>query len=504
MLRQGGISYAIERIQFQKESALFRDLTEIYQDALGRLDDKFAETKPTSRQVFDVLDKAKTGEKLTQIAIKHLNLTLRVLFLSDASLNVMVLTNMQKNKDLFTEFSRRHGLSEGKRSSYTSPDKAAKDIIRELGETVNIEKGQHGDPAASDLYGFKLIMTTGLFDKHAISQNIERFTAKELAAITLHELGHMILLPYDAQKTFRSATIIQDAFEYLRSESVSNKDRKDAALRIANKVHDIYGVKKNKKQTDLMPKEDIDETQASIADIKKGLIATIGKFAVIVFLYTLFHYIMTHILSALLGRIATYGHERFSDDGMSYKDGTVHERSADEFSTRHGAGLHLVSALHKVGEHNLFEHHKVATSPSASISAANLANWVLTVLPRIFSSAASEASAFFPYEASTKRLERILETNMAFFKQTNIPKDVMKEWIQDTQDLKEKIDEIKKRPHIKYHATIRRVVQELNASQNLDRLRDANLEKDLDALQDATSGLIRNPFYYQSARLKHR
>lgn len=515
MLNQGGLKPAMERIQFQKESALFKDLTKAYQNTLDALDKHFGERKASSEEILRALEKTNMIKDVQDAAYKHLNVHVQVIPIDIPSPNMFMLTNMKKNPELLQEYMRRADLSEGRKTQYRSPSQAANDIIRELGQTIDINKGTYPSAVGSVLYNQKIGIATGFFNKHNPSREIEPFTAKELAAVTLHELGHIILIPYDAQKTYRSATIIHDAFDYLRSDNVSKKEREKATMDIADKITDIYS-KKNAHYTGLTPK-DAAETENAVSNFKQAMMSPtlfFGGFGIVSVLVIFLQFALLFIIGSFFYRMYKYirkeiegGHESLkslSDEGKSYKDGTAHERSADEFATRHGAGLHLVSAFYKIDQSIFLENHNGTAYPSISISTTSAMDWVLMIMPRIILSSKMEASSFFPYETSSKRIKRVLETNMAFFKQTNIPKAILKDWIEDTQNLKKKIEEMEKKPYIKYHAAMTRVIKKLSIYHTIDTFKDANLKDDLDILQDATSGLIRNPFYYQSARIKHQ
>lgn len=516
MLDHGGITYAMERIQFQNESPLFKDLTKAYQRALDAVDAKLTGTHPSSQDILNVLYKENIYKEIEDISVKHLNVVLRVGLVPTAGPITLVVTNMRKNQDLLQAYKRRVDLSDGKYSKYRSASHAAETIVRELGQTIDINNGKHTSLSGSYVYKFMLIISTGFFNKHNISRQIDPFTAKELAAITLHELGHVILMPYDVQNTFRSATTIQDAFAYLRSDDVSNKERHEAAGTIVDKILDIYS-KDNISHSGLKS-EDAATTKEAVTDLKKNLRGSPGRIGNVFvvtnlegFLFLLIIWMIWSLIRRLqkhnTRRRFTFGTssmESLSDDGASNKDKTAHERSADEFAIRHGAGSHLASALYKMDQSIFFENKDSIQLSSASLSATSMIDWVLTVMPRIFGEAYMEAGKFFPYETSTKRLDRILEVNMAFFKQTDLPKHVAKDWIQDTQDLKKKIEEAKKKPYIRYHRALTNVFKYLNPASDERPDSDGGIKKDLSLLQDATSGLIRNPFYYQSARLKYR
>ena len=499
MFRSDGMVDALERIQFQQESKLFKDLTKTFQNVMDQIQKKYGDKEVVPFEIKDTLLKDKTDEKLRKIFLKHLNLDIKTMIFTEDSHDAAVLSTM-KNNDLLEKYITRIGMAEGQSPKFDGADDAADTIVKELGQTVDAKTGKHMSKSTSEVYQYRLILTAGFFKTAASYTDIHPFTAKEIAAIVLHEMGHATLMPYDAQQTFRSAHVIKDAFEYLRSDALSEDEKKNAATRVLERISKEYDVIDREHDNDNVPHKNIANAYKNASKKLKDFSLTTGstnRIIPVILGIALIH-IISSIISSFINRYT--GSNVLNDEGRSNKDRTSHERTADDFSVRHGAGVYLNSALIKMQE--VVRFNKDTPTKDYNTLLFRAQNAIGTALKFIFI-AFGEASMAYPYENIMKRTSRILEVNLAFFKEPNVPKDIQREWIENTKELQRQVKEFQNKPYMRAHAAAVHFLEAFSIDTLTNTVIDANLRKDMDILQDATSGLIRNPLYFQSARLRN-
>ena len=202
--------------------------------------------------------------------------------------------------------------------------------------------------------GFDLELAFMLEDQLAKNSGLGNFTAREITAIILHEIGHTLTLVEHAGDAYARMA----SFNYLTSAFRKvNVDKPDQAIRLAEAVAVKVGKMGDSTNSDRLSKianqlrNDINKAGAS-ADptvIKKTIA---GMFETV---FCFLNDIIMVPLDVLFGsnvtkRLGNDQSGKKSDLPLNRRLVTWQERKADEYAFTHGYGADQVSALDRLGK----------------------------------------------------------------------------------------------------------------------------------------------------------
>mgnify|MGYP003385481575 CR=1 FL=1 len=450
----------LESLLQRGRSPLFKELTDVYQEAFDALQD----SPEASRQfIYDTLIKIHFPTKIKSAIFPYIGFILESVDIDKYQSPNMSFTILLKNK--FFNKKNKKSISIGMISEKIEQYYDNKTFVLKDSE---------------DYSGIitRLKISASLF----MIRNEDRtflFTADELAAITLHELGHFdnfVRTEFKIRKTIQDAHDIVEYInitpdiEVIRSiiKYLKNSNNLDKSWKGVLRVTEEYFNKSN-----------------SIDD--PYFYEALGT--------------LTTVISTEVGlKINPYLDNVFNstEDRMITKiSGLDKERSADEFSARNGAYLSLIKGLGKL--EILYIHDKFLTyrtfthiNPSRFFS-------ILELFKLTFDLSLEDVTE--KYDPLIKRMELIVETAKHAFKSEELDSSEINDIKQQIKESEEYIRHYNSANHRQIRKTL------FDWKENISKLGRIiispfhdRLSSDYGRLQDATRTLTRHNLYYLSKK----
>lgn len=343
---------------------------------------------------------------------------------------------------------------------------------------------------------------------------IDDFTAPEITAIMLHEVGHVMTMVERAGDFYAQTERHVNHLKNL----VKFSTPKDMVLDLAkngdeffNNLADKEVVTKKEAETMKDAVKSLaycyEEQDENILKFMASLLMTISMVAI----WPIVAILPQFLAAAIASRWVLDGaNEFFGSKGKKTTDvkGTkmnhfMFERMADEFVSRMGLGGPLASGLNKL--------HKIIEMLSAGGDAVAWSEWMrkvkllhygyklVAVIWRIPGSFISDPII---YETPLNRLQRLVQNNMAVYK-NKLPVQVRDRYILDCEKIMAAVEETKGNIA---HKTARFVMEWLMAltspTKLLAVLATGRLTNDYQKLLNQMEGLINNKLYYLGAKFQ--
>lgn len=470
---------SMERINYQPRSVAFQELTTLHDDAIKAY-------ASLSKQKFVNWMLVEYDKRLSEIIERNFNMRVEVLVITPGvDAGAAAILN-HKDAGVNTIHHLVTGLPEKKNDLR---DKF-KDIMDILGRDIDIVNSKAGD-LVYKAYGLNLQFGVGFIALSDATSNIRPFTGAELAAIMLHEIGHTFTYIEVATSTYIRSQMLKESFESLSKETWTKADIEFAA---------DYIEKNAKVKVTLPP------CLKTTASVVNPAAVAVGVLFVLLILTNIYKYTKKYITTAadnatrLSGR--SFDGQKYSDTVFTTNNITHIERIADEFASRHGAAADLLSGLAKLmflaqkpGMGPMYK--KGAVSPGkiladVQIAVSQMDAWNELQLPiRLTSS----------YDDDILRLTKLIENNMAIFKDPKLSPDIRREWLDQTKRAKAYIDEFKSHNFVKWRMKWNEMLKSTSGGTLGGIFMDGNMVADYKVLQLLTDTFIRNPLYMASADL---
>ena len=375
----------------------------------------------------------------------------------------------------------------------------------------------------------------------------EYFTARELTAIMMHEIGHMMSIIEHSANTYHSWSraqnwlkISKDASDlnYIFSSFDKYKVMIDGLLKefssykfdptISKYITNILGIAKSicSSWSDHTC-EEIEESSsfgstivhAVQSSIRTGeLILRIGglivtmAFRAVIDIVADALFLWTAGLPAWFYHLFKYGYvdrnklEHKSSDTLPNENNVfLLERWADEFVARHGYGADVASALNKLDD--AFRKVEIGgNSYSYAFRNSGCAS-VLVAVATFMHDKLSFLAYFDPigYENQYQRNLRLLQDMYGVFRDEHISPTYKDYWIHQIQRCKESVEASKKMLDTDLGKSIGNALTYLLSPAKIYHLfTDANLAKDVKVLEDRLNDFHNNPLFYIAATLRKR
>ncbi len=298
---------------------------------------------------------------------------------------------------------------------------------------------------------------------------VEDFTARELAAIYLHEVGHLVTMLEQAGNMYQTFALEK---KHLESAIVASKRQNPSLSKMINtyktNLRPIFEehVKKGRlnkeylKATDALcaASEYAEHTQRS--DIFYGIFERLCSvlvsmwFAVVLFFARIGIYVYLYLIGSALTYFIS---DKPGESGKSTEYSTSNsvyyhaERMADEFATRHGYGADLASALAKLTNIGRY----LSATAGLTYSSGSVRNSYVyslyikgfTALVEFFridmNSISNDFSGPGHYEDDLARLDRILMDQRVIFKK-DLPADIAGHYLAEMEKTRKAINAIRK------------------------------------------------------------
>lgn len=300
-------------------------------------------------------------------------------------------------------------------------------------------------------------------------------TPDELAALTLHELGHVDHWIRTVGRVSRATLDASDMIDYIQSQPP---------------VEDILKIIALVEASPYLDKSWIKTLHATKAYFETSNNATDPAYWEALSALTL-------AVTAMCSQVTLRAVNTLQIfDTSKVKSATLHvdaERSADDFSARHGATAALVSALVKLENQSakaITLYDALSETQDASLATQLFAQFKarLDFSPEVMTNG---------YDPLILRLQLIVETAKHAFHDADLPEDAATDLKQQITDAEQYIKSYENQSYRKTRAQIKQwldrvsVLGRLVTSPFQDRL-----EGDYTHLQDATRSLSRHPLYY--------
>lgn len=266
----------------------------------------------------------------------------------------------------------------------------------------------------------------GFFGEELIGRGMTNFTAAELAAIMLHETGHMFSTMEHCADIFWRMTTLNEAINYFQENA-------PIAEKIAYATKALSGLK--------LGQDQLKKAQTALGKVNEAYIAStetqrgVAGFSTIVgvFVGWIGALILSNILNRLIDQISELlmnpkGVKR-GDLLVTRWNSYICERYADEFVARLGGGAALASGLDKL--------HKLMNSTGHENSdtiVGKVMHHITLVVSTLIIGCIGEVENY-TYEHDQQRLESILQATIGFFKLADIPDEQRKLFIRDYESI---------------------------------------------------------------------
>ena len=385
--------FSAEAIDFQGKSLLFKELTAAFEDFMARKDWSLSGLAASG---FEKIVQKHTGFNLIPFLDPsvHPNAYIEVPTLS---LNHPFAKELQDNIKLVFEFDPTFDLKHAYQTSLQTHGLLSKVMESKI------------DLAKSRVYGaiekidYRIYLTRGLFVG-------DKFTPAEIAAVVLHEIGHLFTYYEWLLKSATTNCYLDSAWK-----SFSATSDKVLRLRIVDSTSKALGVKE-------VDREKLAETNSK-------------------------EYFFTVYLLPVLKDIR-------SNLGSSNMDYRITEQVADQFATRHGASRDLVSVLSKLNRSILDTSYMSSTTYFivSALKAAIIIGISIAVPPVGVSFAIFFLGALaipeldvIMYDRPGDRAEKILNEVAAALKNRSLSSEERQELNRDYELIKEMRNKIKDR-----------------------------------------------------------
>jgi hypothetical protein len=548
----GALFPGMEVISFQNESKLGKDLEAIFQKVLD-----YKETIDYSR--CGPSDEEKRIYKINKVldyATSYLIPAFKKVVFEDTGLTCnsvnMVggpevgITNTTGIciciSELTVAANQRQGVATGDILRRAALDNRVETInlYKELADCIDLNKSQLTRTHLSD---GRLITTPFvnmdvnvlfLLEEFVPASVAEPFTAKEITAIFLHEVGHIMTFIEHAADTY----VITERIKKIAVNTDNIKTIKDA-----NDWVDAY----DKKIIPDLQKQLAKLTSAQIPDprtikpLKDTLAAIVsvlstiksilrGAAPVVNAVYTVSVIFLSAVnvvfrtLSAIVTGVFTLlmqysntsmAYAAWHADGIWTKYGTkvadkrstknnafLAERWADEFATRHGYGDELISALAKMGKAQ--DYGRVVVASDSTLVNSGIISAIVATFAWLCTTFNPITRLFFPsnYEDDFYRARRVVQNMKQRFKEEKIPA-IQCDALLAQLDRAEKLTAANKSiQHTSVFETLRNILDNvIDPFAWIEMLKDGKLDRDFAILQNSLDDLSSNKLYVLSHQL---
>lgn len=385
--------------------------------------------------------------------------------------------------------------------------------LLEVGKTLDLKTGY------LDLNKTKVRLTGILYfdiatafaaDLCSISyKKSDRFKAEEIAAIIMHEIGHIIsTIEYIAYNGYcgthgtqfinKKATEINDPKKFVKELAISEVVKYER--KIIEKVKDekiVTGLKNLLLMT-------FDKVTKIGANLFIMIVNAFMIFAIIKIMF-IFNFAIT-----IISIVQIIPSNKTSREAKSDRDVFLSERLADEYVSRCGFGSYLSEGLRKI---QLFFSNPLYTTQSSFFSNAIRSSF-LTRTYLCFTNAIMVGLAgnwakliSSSYEKDYDRLNRILENSMAIFKKAHLPAQIRDRYIVDTERILYTIKQQKKDSKGIFKVISKSITFVLSIVYIpilLVKVLAGDISKSQTKLINDVDSLMNNKLYYLSAKLKQK
>ena len=539
-----------ESIDFQTSSTLGTDISRVVANAMNEIDKIWKDSKEQGDYFRNAVANYCTknfAPELESVITKDTGIDVRSIQLYGRNLKnssfglFAIELGLDDVDTVVTLMNRESGLN-----TSTKPDKQYLEDLNHLVDLLDLNKGK----LKSNKYGkgnkhvihvnIHFDMEFAFMAKYLFADRVDKEqatpTADEITAIMLHEIGHMMTLVEHSFDMFATANRIHENIHIVDSEKLRNDPKYmdsfiDEHKKILNKIKKVAVMLPNTQQNTKLSKNikfisaAIDKLElmkitsndaASMQTLIFELVAFVGIIVKIILtrcMIGLMICLSTALINYLCASLVNLANNRSistssktTDRGSGYSQLFLIERWADDYAAHQGYGPELASALNKLeyafkNYSMMFDDERLRHS-TWFLSLCEIASKFLD-LPSVLCAPPLLDSI---YEDSVRRIERIREDTYAFFRNnTDVPPTVINAYLNKIDKLNE---QIKKAEDAQFWSrgareTLSKIWFNLTPTGIYSLLKDGNLQKDLDLLNNQVDAMRNNSLYYWSDKFKY-
>ena len=533
-----GMIPGLEAINFQVSSSFAKKLTAVFQDVINYRDEldysgvaKDASHQQKYRQEMVAAYWKKTGsENFKRVVREESGVIISKihnhygypmgLFAVDLSFN-----NWQVAVETIE---RETGLGN---DIYTA-DRAAVEEMKDMTNSLDTSTGKLKTPyfgkkrkISAEMY---FDVTTAFLIQDYVPKTIEPFTAEELAAIMMHETGHVLTVVEHASDLYMTkrridtwaknlktsqdlsgtlkelTTNLVPMLKKLAKRSDINKDSAGMLTRLCNTCAQALETLNGAYNSPAQPAESgffetiLDTMGHFIAIALYLVLAVVGNIIVLVFLIP---WIIELTRYAYVD--VTSSGTKAGDTPSNYNNTFLLERWADEFVSRHGYGPQIASGLNKFDE--IFKYlNAMATVKNTRLQNSTLFACLATVAAW-FMDKISIAAYLDPvgYENNYQRLYRVLQNTYTAFRDTEMSGETLDMWYFKIEELKKQVKKAKTISDTPLAKASYNVLKTLtNPVRWYELVKNGNMDRDMEILENNLDDISSNALHFLAASLK--
>lgn len=370
--------------------------------------------------------------------------------------------------------------------------------------------------------------------RDTLNVNFEYFTAEEITAITMHEIGHMMsMVEHCGDMFFRVAMRSALIKSFVKTAPISEKIKlmrdilKDPEAGSTMAAHSSMSakligslLKTAQNMADSFDQHKSDNRNDSSIQFWSTIVNFFLNIVIISFLvigafYAPFHILIYGLFANLMMSFNRDFMQRGGENDPKYSDfmankntGFQWERWADEYVTRYGYGSHLASGLNKL----------MTAMSSASMISTNAKgadnwirnSWVPLAINYIISGFWSIAlggnldDGCGVYESQVDRLKRILQDTANVFKKLDLPPDATNAYLEEYEKCYAQLNDInigRRCGHL--YALIHRCIMSfVDPVQLGNRILRGNIKAEYAQLANDIDDIKANPLFYNASKLQ--
>ncbi len=516
------IDVSTEAIAFQGASEFGKELTALFQSVM---DYKASRIKAGSKRVVkEVLNfhMSNVPKKYMKIVEKYTGLQTSSFTTSGApSLGYACLLKFGKDyegwllaHEAIEKYSGDDNQLQASKMSIEEKIKIWEDISKLFDqESGRISKMEVGTKKKIRLeYDVYFCAHSAYLAKETLGPDAEQLTPMEVAAIMIHETGHMMSLVEHAGDVIISQ---QTATETISIKDIKSLDKK-TQQKLANAK--AKGLKKFKTRVKALDEEVAKVAQAAetIAAIPKESSVLTRFFGAWIALFQSLAFVAEAAIIGTLARVLTHvfagtfhykelmqSFKKKSSDFMKvYGDRALCERYSDEYVARHGFAAPLVSALGKTD--SLYPLIAIGGAGRAQFSESSIvyriaksATMVATLLY------VADETGYGSYESEVRRAESLMLDVVKALKVANLPPAVSDFYIKDYERTRAAVAAVKKKRGV--FSVVRDInvllAQTITPAHLIKLLVTGNIDSKYQQLMDAVKRLGSSELHYQAAKL---
>lgn len=448
----------LESLIQRGKSAFFTKLVSVYQESHDALLDR---PKATDSDIWLTLKDLKTADKLTAVFVSEFGpVFMDTNIESDSSVNMYcsILTTKELSKRL-----KKQDATPGM-------------IIEEINRVYD-DRVAKIDPTSdfTQAFKFRVGLTTALWSLRDADGSFY-LTAEELAAITLHEIGHADQFIRHAARLYGLTVDASDIITYVQSSG----DRQTALLLI-DKLKKSKSLDKSWRKI-LEVTEKYFQTNNSVDDatyreaLDSLCLAAIRDVSVKSLLLVDYN-----MMGLVRNRVDTRLHSRLDM-----------ERSADDYAARNGAYTYLVTALRKMHDtddvrSDLYYRRYMPAFLATTVKILQCSAVLLIPLQDIN----------MGYDSLVRRMRMILETAKHAFHDDKLPPAAKADINAQIKEVENYIKDYEKTGYYQTRLLIKNWTEKVSKFGRILKAPFENrLTSDYEVLQDANRSLSRHGLYY--------